>query len=140
MYNPYYPTAIPTTAGYNASYQPTMANPYTPSKVEVTRVNGKNGAEAYPLAPNSSILLLDETEPLVWLKMTDGAGYPTLTPYKITPYQPEPVVDTKTLEERIKRIEDIINDKSNSWGSGFEDKTATNKTTTGNVKGVKKSE
>jgi hypothetical protein len=56
---------------------------------QVVRVNGKNGAEAYQMAPNSSILLLDETAPIVWLKTTDGAGYPTVTPYDIAPHQNE---------------------------------------------------
>ncbi len=41
------------------------------------------------MPPNSSILLLDETAPIVWLKMTDGAGYPTLNPYDIAPHQDE---------------------------------------------------
>ena len=37
------------------------------------------------MSPNSSIILLDESAPLIWLKMTDGAGYPTITPYRIEP-------------------------------------------------------
>lgn len=32
---------------------------------EVVRVNGRNGANAYQMAPNSSILLLDETAPII---------------------------------------------------------------------------
>lgn len=45
-------------------------NPYQPyynmgARQEVVRVNGKNGADAYQMAPNSSILLLDETAPIV---------------------------------------------------------------------------
>ena len=48
----------------------------TPQRCEVIRVNGRNGADAFRLAPNSSILMLDENEPLVWLKTTDGAAAP----------------------------------------------------------------
>lgn len=33
----------------------------TAQRCEIVRVNGKNGADAYQLAPNSSALLLDET-------------------------------------------------------------------------------
>ena len=80
-------------------------------KQDIVKVNGKNGAEAYQLAPNSSALLLDESMPIVWLKQTDGAGYPSLTPYTITPYQPEPSVDLKALEERIMKLEDKVNAK-----------------------------
>ena len=83
-------------------------------KQEVVRVNGKNGAEAFQLPPNSSILLLDETAPIVWLKITDGAGYPTITPYDINPHQTETVqqkeIDIKPLEQRISKLQEIVKD------------------------------
>ena len=45
---------------------------------------------------------------------TDGAGYKTLTPYDITPHKEEKPVDQyKTLEERISKLEDLVNGKSN---------------------------
>ena len=90
------------------NYQPYQS--YIPQqRCEVVKVNGRNGAEMYQMAPNSSILLLDETAPIVWLKTTDGAGYPTITPYSITPYQPEPEISAKSLDERISKLEEIIN-------------------------------
>ena len=97
------------------AYQNQLAQgmPAPAQHVEVIKVNGENGAKAYQMAPNSSILLLDETAPLVWLKTTDGAGYPTITQYSITPYKAEPPVDVKSLEQRISRIEGILNEKSN---------------------------
>lgn len=97
------------------AYQNQLAQgmPAPAQHVEVIKVNGENGAKAYQMAPNSSILLLDETAPLVWLKTTDGAGYPTITPYSIAPYKAEPPVDVKSLEQRISRIEGILNEKSN---------------------------
>lgn len=90
-------------------------NPYQQmnfgQRQEVIRVNGQAGAEAYQLAPNSSALLLDENNPLVWLVQTDGAGYKTVSPYSITPYAPAPAPDFNTLEERIKRIEERLNNE-----------------------------
>lgn len=88
-----------------------MYNPYQMPQsysAQIIRVNGENGARAYQMAPNSSALLLDETAPLVWLKQTDGAGYPSLTPYKIEPYQPEPQPDYQGLADRIQRLEEMI--------------------------------
>ena len=79
---------------------------------QITRVNGRNGAEAFRLAPNSSILLMDENDPIVWLKQTDGAGYATVTPYTVTPYQAAAPVDVSSLENRVKRLEEILNAKS----------------------------
>lgn len=90
-----------------------MPQTYQPA-AQIIRVNGENGARALQMAPNSSALLLDETAPIVWLKQTDGAGYPTLTPYKIEPYQPEPQPDYQGLAARIKRLEEMLNDQSYS--------------------------
>ena len=85
-------------------------------KQEIVRVNGENGAKAYQLAPNSSALLLDESAPLVWLVQTDGAGYKTAVPYTIAPYQSHPSPDLNDLEERIKRLEEMLNGKKPDAG------------------------
>lgn len=95
-------------------YDPYRARLESMQRAEIVRVNGEGGAMAYGLPPNSSALLLDENAPLVWLVQTDGAGYKTTRAYKIEPYQAECQTDTKTLEERIKRLEDIINGKPDS--------------------------
>ncbi len=114
MYNPY--------ANFNP-YQQIQAQPsYTGQRQDLVRVNGKPGAEAYQMPPNSSALLLDESAPIVWLAQTDGAGYKPLSPYSITPYQPEPPVDVKSLVGRIERLEGLINDKPNS-SSGRKNKS-----------------
>jgi hypothetical protein len=83
-------------------------------RMEIVTVNGENGARAFQMPPNSRILLLDENAPLIWLAQTDGAGYKSVTPYTITPYQPEQPDDTKSLEARIKRLEDMLNAKPDS--------------------------
>ena len=106
-------------------YQGIAQNPYQTAfgmqqKTEVVRVNGENGAKAYQLPPNSSILLLDESAPVVWLKQTDGAGYPTITPYQISPVQTQSetaAAQVAVLEERVKRLEEVINAKSNNRGT-----------------------
>lgn len=90
-----------------------------PQKTEVIKVNGRGGADAFSMAPNCSALLLDITAPIVWLKTTDGGGYPSLTPYSITPYEPEPAVDMTELLDRIKRLEEQIHgEQSDSTGNG----------------------
>lgn len=108
MYNPY---------GYN---QMSMQNAGMQQAAvgQITRVNGRNGADAFRMAPNSSILLMDENDPIVWLKQTDGAGYATVTPYTVTPYQAAPPVDVSDLESRVKRLEDILNGKPNDGNAG----------------------
>lgn len=81
----------------------------TPQPVQVVRVNGRGGADAYAIGPNSSALLLDESGVIVWLVTTDGAGYKTVSPYDITPHQTAPTPDFGSLETRIKRLEEIVN-------------------------------
>ena len=81
---------------------------------EVVKVNGINGVNAYQMPPNSSALLLDTTDSIVWLVQTDGAGYKTSTPYDITPHVSQEETQYKTLEERIAKLEESINAKSNT--------------------------
>ena len=88
-----------------------LQNLMMPQQQEVVKVNGKNGVDAFQLAPNSSALLLDTTASIVWLVQTDGAGYKTSTAYDITPHIPEEEAQYKTLEERISKLEETINAK-----------------------------
>lgn len=102
--------------GYNPyqQYQQFPQYQQPTQKCEVIRVNGEAGARAYQMQSNSSALLLDQSAPIVWLAQTDGAGYKTVTPYSITPYQPQPEVDVNALEARIKRLEDVLSAKPDS--------------------------
>lgn len=98
---------------YNQHLNPYMQygqNPYQQQpKQDVIKVNGENGARAFPIGANSSALLLDESGEIVWLVVTDGAGYKTVMPYDITPHQVAPAPDYNTLEQRIERLEGLIN-------------------------------
>lgn len=119
LFNQYggYPAAYPMQVQQNPQYQQRYDMYQQPrQQMQVVQVNGRSGAESYQLAANSSVLLLDETAPIVWFKRTDGAGYPTLEPYSISPYVPETPVDTRALEQRISKLEAIINEKSDNSG------------------------
>lgn len=114
MYNPQNPYF---QQPFNAMGQP-QSYPQSPKRTEIIHVNGQNGAQAFQMFPNSQALLLDDTAPLIWLAQTDGAGYKTITPYTIAPYQPEPEIDLKNIDERLKKIEEVIyNAKSNASSS-----------------------
>ena len=73
---------------------------------EIIKVNGQAGAQSLRLAPNSTLLALDTTAPLVWLCQADGAGYFTPEPYTITPYQAQ--TPQNDFETRLARLEGII--------------------------------
>lgn len=110
MYNPYY-NQNNAFSNYSLYSNPAagVVGYGQPQKQDIVKVNGENGARAYQMQPNSSVLLLDETQPIIWLKMTDGAGYPTINAYKIEPYTPE-VVTQNDLEKRVKRLEELFNE------------------------------
>lgn len=91
---------------YNSMY-PTYGQ-----QQQVVKVNGANGARAYALMPNSTALLLDENEPLVWFVQSDGAGYKTVTPYKIEPYVEQPEPTMKEIMERLSRLEAKVNESN----------------------------
>ena len=103
--------------GFQNPYMPAnqyfgMQQQQQPQTVQVVRVNGRNGAEAYAIGPNSSALLLDESGTLVWLCTTDGAGYKSISAYDITPHQAAPAPDYGSLETRISKLEAIISERT----------------------------
>lgn len=97
IYNPLQPSSL------YPYYQPTnfIQPQVQPQRLEIIKVNGKNGAEAMTLAPNSSVLLLDINDPIIWFVSTDGAGYKTCIPYQISPYK---AATESSIEELISKI------------------------------------
>lgn len=95
----------PTPYAYPNIYQNQLTQ-------QIVKVHGRSGAEVYNMPPNSSVLLLDESEPIVYLAQTDGAGYKTITAYDIQAHQELPPVDTRSLEQRISRIEEMLNESN----------------------------
>lgn len=98
---------------YNLASGVTGINsPYQSQRQEIIKVNGREGANAFAMPANSSVLLLDINQPIIYLKQTDGGGYANVTTYTITPIEQEQrvVSNTDDLEKRIKKLEDIVNE------------------------------
>ena len=95
--------------------------------MQVVRVNGRGGAEAFAIGPNSSALLLDESGRLVWAITTDGAGYKTIAPYDIAPHQDAPAPDYSGLETRIAKLEAFVNEYTSDTTAASSDKPASGK-------------
>ena len=97
------------------------------------RVNGREGAEAYFLMPNSEAILLDTNNPYVWIKQTDSAGYGTVTGFRIIPLEDDKCnkqCDYDALEKRVAYLEELLE------GLTYEQKPTTNvqQPDTGNIK------
>lgn len=121
-------------------YNPYNFNSYpsnNPSPVEVPHVNGTNGAQAYQMPCNSSVLLLDDNAPIIYLVKTDSACYKTIIPYTITEYKPEPTIDSKALLERIEAIERKLNNEPDTRPAEADQPTSrTNKAAISNTSNV----
>ena len=72
---------------------------------QVIQVNGKASVDTIQLAPNSSVLVMDTSAPIVWLCVSDGIGKVTATPYDIVVHKEEPPVDLKSIEKRLTDLE-----------------------------------
>ena len=74
----------------------------------VTQVSGKSSVDALKMSPNSSVLLLDNTQPVVWLCTSDGIGKVTAVPYDISEHKDKTQADVDSLETRVARIEGVL--------------------------------
>lgn len=118
--NPYSVTPFASMNPVVPNYQPVV--PQGP-KMEIQRVNGKESAYAYSIGPNSSVVLVDNLSPKIWIVTTDSSGFKAVTGFKIIPddEEPEPIVDDpiKQLAERLDKLEERMNSygKPNSKSS-----------------------
>jgi len=105
--NPYDSTAMNP---YGNVYNPmnAMQMPMQLPKTRTGRVNGRQGAEMYRMAPDSDIVLLDENDPMIWFIQTDSAGYKTIIPYDIAPHTEEKAPDMKSLDDRLNSFDDRL--------------------------------
>ena len=68
-------------------YYPQINNQQIPMQNEaqnLIRVNGIDGAKAYQMMPNSTVALFDANNDLMYIKSTDGAGFPAIRTFSFT--------------------------------------------------------
>ena len=96
-------------------FQPYQFQPNILPQQQITQVNGKASIDTIQMAPNSSVLLLDNTSPIVWMCMSDGVGRVTSIPYDITEHVEKKPVDE--LEIRLTNIENTLKELKNNYES-----------------------
>ena len=65
----------------NQYYNPQMNNQQIYPQIQtqnLIRVNGIEGAKAYQMSANSTVALFDSNEDIMYIKTTDGAGFPSI--------------------------------------------------------------
>lgn len=74
---------------------------------------GKAGADAYPMAPNSKVMLLDTQDPVMYVKATDAVGRASIVIYDLVERQPVNVADAAPMTPAIDydKIRSIIADE-----------------------------
>lgn len=104
MYNP-------QNFGYPPQNNQFMQQPILPPQ-QILSARGKNSIDKLRMSPNSSILVADETAPIVWKCTSDGLGNVTAEPYDITPHKTEEQIQQEnlfailaTIDERLKKLE-----------------------------------
>lgn len=107
-------------------YQPmpqSRGDLYFPQKpfYQVASIKGRKGAENFPMAPGSSILLLDEDDPIIWFTTADSGGTVTAIPYDYSEHIEKKQISTEdlcgmiqTLSDQINRLEERIDGKSDN--------------------------
>ena len=95
--------------------------PYQPNflpQQQIIQVNGKASIDALKMAPNSSVLIMDTTAPIVWMCVSDGLGNVTSTAYDIAVHKdPEPI-SINALDARLAAIEktlEVLYGQSNAF-------------------------
>lgn len=125
---------------------------YTLPPQQILQANGKTSIDAIRMSPNSSVLIADTTQPIVWKCVSDGLGNVTAEPYDITRHKSEEEVEKETtnnllndISERLKRLEfnyeSIINRSYESNKTSYANGTNGAKSTNANnANGSKKPE
>lgn len=108
-FNPY---QNPMSQNNNFSTQPQQNN--------LIRVTGIDGAKAYQMSPNSSVALFDSDSDIMYVKTTDGAGFPTIRTFRFEPIEDVP----KVQDAYITRDEfDALKQEVEKYGKQFVQRT-----------------
>lgn len=123
--------------GQNQFYNPQMMNP-TPIQPQeqaqnLIRVNGIDGAKAYQMPANSTVALFDSNEDVMYVKSTDGAGFPSIRTFefteKVNAEVKSPDVEYISREEFEKFKKELMNNGKQSISrskSNLTDKSSNN--------------
>ena len=85
-----------------------MSNNVLPPQ-QILQANGKTSIDALKMSPNSSVLIADNTAPIVWKCVSDGLGNVTAEPFDIIPHKTQEQIDKDNFAKTIQNIEARLN-------------------------------
>ena len=104
-------------------YNPYLQNlpiqmPSMPIQTEIQKVTGIESARTFPMGPNSSIILMDLSNPIIYVVVSDASGFKTVTPFDITEHvEQKPADQLQMLTDRIVKIEERMNAYESNHGA-----------------------
>lgn len=117
---------------YMGSYPQMQAQHYS-----IVMVNGEEGIKRLQIAPDSQLIAMDQSAEdslICWFIKTDSAGTKIYNSYILTPCETKQAREKKILEDRISRLEEIINERppkrTNESNAATETSTTTSATNT----------
>lgn len=110
MYNnSYYPNYGYTQGFYPMSNQNQGLgqNPQqnTPQNQGITWVQGESGAKAYIVAPNSTVVLWDSENPVIYIKSADMSGLPTM---RVLDWTERAAVQQPPTQKSVEKTENYV--------------------------------
>ena len=106
--NPY-PNAGFSMFGYQPTPQPTFQS--MGQGQSLVKVSGIEGAKAFQMPPNSAVALFHESEDILYVKTTDGAGFPTIRTFKFQPVDGEDKPTQFVTLDEFNRFKEEISGK-----------------------------
>lgn len=72
---------------------------------QLIRVSGMEGARAFQMVPNEVVALFDEGDDVLYVKSTDGAGFPTIRRFRFVEESDAPAQSQPSSNEFVTRAE-----------------------------------
>lgn len=98
----------PTYNPYGMMQMPYQAPRPSLPQQQVVTVAGADSLAQIQLAPNSSIIVMDQTAPIVYLCQSDGVGKVTSTAYDITPHKDKAQIQQESMDARLAAVEAAV--------------------------------
>ena len=87
---------------------------------QILQANGKASIDALRMSPNSSALIADSTQPIIWKCVSDSLGNVSATAFDVLPHKNEAEVQ----KESMTRSFDLINERLDRLEKSYESITS----------------
>lgn len=116
MFQPQFQNPYAALLGQNMYNQPQNNQQFFQQEPcqNLIRVNGIDGAKAYQMPANSTVALFDSNNDIMYVKSTDGAGFPSIRTFSFTETKEETKQAETTDYISRKEFEDFKKELMNN--------------------------